>query len=199
MIGKLSGIVDEINSNYIILNVNGVGYLVYMFFISKLHIDQNISILIKTIVKEDSLDLYGFLAKEDYLFFNTLIQINGIGPKNAMNILDKLGANRLQAAISSNDANVFKQISGVGPKLAAKILLELKGKVILKSSKSAIFYEAIEILQQLGFDENLAEKFVSKILEDHKIKQNNQPDSNDSNEIALEDIVTFAIKMRNET
>lgn len=193
MIGKLSGIIDEIGNNYIILNVNNVGYLVYAISLHQLKLNDHISIKIKTIVKEDSFDLYGFFHQEDYLFFNTLIQINGIGPKMALNILDKLGATKLQTAINAGDQYIFKQISGVGPKIAAKILLELKGKVIIKLTKPTIFYEATAALQQIGFEDKEIEVLLNKIMYDHEqeVKINNNKN------LTLEDIVQKAIIARN--
>lgn len=127
MIGKLQGIVDHIGDGFIILMVSGVGYKVYTpeYMTAK----STISLWIETIVREDSIRLFGFSTSAAHDLFNQLTTVSGVGPKVAMAILGTLKPDVLISAIATGDAATIATAPGVGKKVAEKIIVELKSKV----------------------------------------------------------------------
>ncbi|MBQ9732027.1 MAG: Holliday junction branch migration protein RuvA [Alphaproteobacteria bacterium] len=132
MIAKLRGLVDVIGEDYIIIDVNGVGYLVSASAktLSKLVKGAEVSLLIETIVREDSISLFGFADAWEKEWFNTLTKVQGVGAKVCLAILSALSPVQLAQAISAQDKNSFTRANGVGPKLAARIITELKDKIV---------------------------------------------------------------------
>ena len=132
MISYLEGRVKYINQkNICVLTSSGVGYEVQMDKnqIDRLDIDQDIQLHIYTNVKEDVLDLYGFLERSEKIMFEQLTSISGIGPKSALQILTLSGAQVLYENVVKNNVAYLTQISGIGKKIAEKIVLELKDKL----------------------------------------------------------------------
>ncbi len=132
MISYLEGRVKYINQkNICVLTSSGVGYEVQMDKnqIDHLHVDQDIQLHIYTNVKEDALDLYGFLERSEKIMFEQLTSISGIGPKSALQILTLSGAQVLYENVVKNNVAYLTQISGIGKKIAEKIVLELKDKL----------------------------------------------------------------------
>lgn len=132
MISYLEGRVKYINQkNICVLTTSGVGYEVQIDKnqIDRLTIDQNIELHIYTNVKEDALDLYGFLQRSEKIMFEQLTSISGIGPKSALQILTLSGAQVLYENVVKNNVAYLTQISGIGKKIAEKIVLELKDKL----------------------------------------------------------------------
>ena len=132
MISYLEGRVKYINQkNICVLTSSGVGYEVQMDKnqIDKLELDQDIQLHIYTNVKEDALDLYGFIERSEKIMFEQLTSISGIGPKSAMQILTLSGAQVLYENVVKNNVAYLTQISGIGKKIAEKIVLELKDKL----------------------------------------------------------------------
>lgn len=127
MIGKLQGIVDYIGNDFIILMVSGVGYRVYTPEI--LTSGVNISLWIETIVREDSIRLFGFSTPATQNLFNMLTGVSGVGPKVAMAILRTIKTDTLMTAIATGDAKTIATAPGVGKKVAEKIIVELKSKI----------------------------------------------------------------------
>ena len=143
MIGKLQGLIDYVGDDYVIVMVGqfpssggvpatagGVGYKVFTPDASRLtpHASHLTTFWIETIVREDSIRLFGFesLAAQD--LFNKLTGVSGVGPKVAMNILGALRPETLMTAIATGDAKTITAAPGVGKKVAEKIIVELKGK-----------------------------------------------------------------------
>lgn len=132
MIAYLEGIVKDISINEVIILVNGVGYLIYCSnnTIDKLPaIGQSCEIYVKTIVREDCFDLYGFIDKDEKQLFNLLTNVNGVGNKTAMAMLGALNTNDLKRAIANADISVLSSCPGIGKKTAERIVLELKEKL----------------------------------------------------------------------
>ncbi|HEU4838138.1 MAG TPA: Holliday junction branch migration protein RuvA [Micavibrio sp.] len=131
MIGKLSGIIDGFGSDYILLDVGGVGYLVYC---SPRTLQQSgqagdpASFLIDTHVREDAINLYGFKDAFEQQWFRLLTSVQGVGAKVGMAILGACPPERLGFAIASGDKAAVQAADGVGPKLALRIVTELKDK-----------------------------------------------------------------------
>ncbi|AFB21198.1 Holliday junction branch migration protein RuvA [Rickettsia canadensis] len=199
MIGKLSGKADSQGDDYVIIDVNGVGYLVYASgkTLDKLVEGEFYKLFIETHVREEHIHLYGFLTLEEKNFFNLLQSVNGIGTRMALSILSNLTPADIQIAVNNEDKNIFKAISGVGAKLAERIVLELKGKVTKISSSSAIkdslniknitpvtSNEVMNALINLGFSRFEAQNAVQGI-----ITQNPK--------ISIDELIKTALKNRN--
>ncbi len=127
MIGKLQGIVDYIGDGFVILLVNGVGYKVYTA--EYLTHKSTIELWIETVVREDSIRLFGFTSLAGQNLFNMLTGVSGVGPKVALAILGTINSDMLMSAIATGDAKTIATAPGVGKKMAEKIIVELKGKV----------------------------------------------------------------------
>lgn len=132
MIGKLSGIIDTISSNFLILDVQGVGYMVYASNRTLSRIGQTgdaASLLIETQVREDAITLFGFADAGEKSWFNLLTSVQGVGAKAGLSILSACPPEQLSTVIMAQDKAALTQADGVGPKLATRILTELKDKV----------------------------------------------------------------------
>ena len=132
MIAKLKGIVDSIFEDNCIVDVNGVGYLVSASSktLGRLNKGAEVSLLIETVVREDSISLFGFYDAWEKEWFNTLTKVQGVGAKVCLSILSALSPSQLAQAVSAQDKNSFLRASGVGPKLAARLVTELKDKIV---------------------------------------------------------------------
>ncbi len=132
MIAKLRGLVDGIGEDSCIIDVHGVGYLVFASnkTLSKLARGAEVSLLIETVVREDSISLFGFYDAWEKEWFNTLTKVQGVGAKVCLAILSVLSPLQLAQAVSAQDKNSFTRANGVGPKLAARIVTELKDKIV---------------------------------------------------------------------
>lgn len=131
MISKLSGILDSVHENYLILDVQGVGYQVYASSSTLAQctgIGEPLSLLIDTHVREDYIHLFGFRSAAEQQWFRLLISVQGVGAKAAMNILTACPPDQIGFAIAAGDKAAIQRAEGVGPKLAARILTELKDK-----------------------------------------------------------------------
>jgi holliday junction DNA helicase RuvA len=131
MIAKLTGIIDSIGENFLILNVAGVGYQVFASARTLSRIGQagdGASLLIDTHVREDHIHLYGFADAHEQRWFRLLTSVQGVGAKVGMAILSACAPEQLTLAIAAQDKAIVTQADGVGPKLAVRILTELKDK-----------------------------------------------------------------------
>lgn len=127
MIGKLQGVVDYIGDGFVIIMAGPVGYKVYTPEI--LPAKEAISLWIETIVREDSIRLFGFTNLAAQNLFNMLTGVSGVGPKVALAILGTIKTDTLLSAIATGDAKTIATAPGVGKKVAEKIIVELKSKV----------------------------------------------------------------------
>ncbi|MDD5773022.1 MAG: Holliday junction branch migration protein RuvA [bacterium] len=174
MIAFLSGILDEKFLDRVFIDVQGVGYLVYIpaTVYNRLP-EKGAEIKIYTYfhVREDAHVLYGFLANEEVEFFKLLLKASGIGPKSALKILSSVSVYECQKAILQNDVQSLTNISGIGKKTAEKLIIELKDKIKNISfpeqgkeifSEDTAVNEAILALQALGYKLNQAKQAVLK-------------------------------------
>lgn len=154
MIAKLRGIVDTIGDEYCILDVNGVGYLVFASAktLSRLKIGDTANILVETVVREESISLYGFFSALEKEWFLTLTKVQGVGAKVCLSILSALSPNQLAQAIAAQDKASFTRANGVGPKLAARIVTELKDKIVTIPVAAAA--TTAELAKELDMDAN---------------------------------------------
>lgn len=165
MIAKLKGLVDSIGEDCLVIDVNGVGYLVFASAktLGSLNVGQAVSLLIETVVREDSITLYGFADALEKEWFNTLTKVQGVGSKVGLSILSVLSTSQLRQAVAAQDKSMFSLASGVGPKLAARIVTELKDKIVsvptMLISKDINETVAQEVNNEDGvknFEDNLA-------------------------------------------
>ncbi|MDE3015780.1 MAG: Holliday junction branch migration protein RuvA [Pseudomonadota bacterium] len=132
MIGKLCGRIDEISEDSVILDVLGVGYLVFCSsrtLAALPAVGEAAQLIIETHVREDHIHLYGFPDSVERGWFRLLATVQGVGNKTALAILSAYAPQQMAQAILARDAAAFRAISGIGPKLAERIVTELKDKV----------------------------------------------------------------------
>lgn len=132
MIAKLVGLIDSRGDDYVVLDVGGVGYLVFCSVrtLGRLPMaGQAIGLLIETQVREDAINLYGFHDAADRDWFRNLTSVQGVGAKVALSVLSVLSPEQILTAIAAQDKAALGRAPGVGPKLAARLLTELKDKV----------------------------------------------------------------------
>lgn len=174
MIRFLTGQIIDKEARSLVLQTNGVGYLVTTPETLTALPGQDLSLWIHTHVREDTLALYGFAGKEDLSFFELLITVNGIGPKMAMEIMNEPAA-VIQNAILSGNLPALTKISGVGKKLAERLVLELKGKVVpgdistlnVKTATTGLTDEdAVAALESLGYKRHHIQKVFGELNEE---------------------------------
>lgn len=185
MIGKLTGIVDELYSDSLVLSVGGVGYLIYSHLraLRQLSISSCTTFWIETYLRQDIIQLYGFLSNAEKSCFLLLTQVSGIGPRLALAILSTLAPCEIKFGIETNAKEIFKGIHGLGPKLIDRMFLELKSKISqldIDSSVTSDFAvddlthttvsmqnDAVAALVSLGVNKNDAQNRVSTTLKDY--------------------------------
>lgn len=132
MIAFVKGSLAEVELDRVIIDVGGVGYNVFVssYTISRLPLEGNeVKLYTHLNVKEDLMQLYGFLSKDELRIFKLLIGVNGIGPKGGLGILSHLTPDDLRFAVMSNDVKAISAAPGIGKKTAEKLILELKDKL----------------------------------------------------------------------
>lgn len=131
MIGKLSGVIDTVGEDFVILDVHGVGYVVQCSArtLAHLHIGDTVKLAIETQVREDSIRLYGFLTEAEHEWFRLLQTVQGIGAKVALAVQGALSPEDLATAIARQDKAEIGRAPGIGPRLASRLVAELKEKL----------------------------------------------------------------------
>lgn len=130
MIARLKGVVESIDGDSAVIDVNGVGYLVAASArtLRDLVVGGPATLLVETIVREDAIALYGFLATVERDWFRILTTVQGVGARVALSILSTLAPDEIARAIAAQDRATLSRPAGVGPKLAARLATELKDK-----------------------------------------------------------------------
>lgn len=177
MIRILCGTVQAFDGKEIILlTPSGVGYGVHPggALLAEATPDRDITILISTQVREDSITLYGFITREELLLFEKLITVSGIGPKVALQILSVPMESLLQA-LEEGDVAFLQRVNGIGKKGAQKLIMELQGKLVLDTptthTKSPQMQEAEQALKQLGYEGAPVREVLEKAPEDSTTEQ----------------------------
>ena len=169
MIAQLSGSVLRRKAGQLVIEVNGVGYLVsvtpevYQSSLSQ----STLSLHIAHIIREDSQTLYGFLTEEELDTFALLCSVSGVGPKSAMSVLAQLGVSGVAAAVSGTDDTMFRSVTGVGPKTAKLIVLSLTGKLVPDISLSTSTNAGLSVvtaLVGLGYQDKSARSAVENLV-----------------------------------
>jgi len=179
MISRLTGSIVHIDPKYVVLDVHGVGYKIsttvdIMMKLGKVNTETTIWTYLA--VRENALDLYGFMSISELNFFELLITISGIGPKTALGILNSASVETLQTAVQTADTSHLTKVSGIGKKVAEKIVMELADKVDRfthsEESKSAMKEaqkndnDALEALKSLGYSQIEAREALKEISKD---------------------------------
>lgn len=195
MIAFVNGILDMKLNNFVVIDVAGVGYKVFMSeaAIDKLgEVGEKVKIYTHHHVREDDISLYGFLTLEELNMFELLISVSGVGAKSALSILANIEPSVFALAVVSNDTSKLVKIPGVGAKSAARIVLELKDKLknqdLIDKKKDTVkkinineeeLEEAITALQVLGYNRKDIEKVFENI---------------DVSSLKLEEIIKLGLK-----
>lgn len=173
----IKGTLVQKGDNYLVVDANGVGYMIYTSLTSIADVGEtgrNVTMYTYLHVREDVMDLYGFATVEEKNMFMNLISVSGVGPKAALAILSVTTPAKFAVAVVTNDVKTITKASGVGPKMAQRVILELKDKLktedldidmdedigeIPSDNRS----EAISALIVLGCSPNDAQKAVKGI------------------------------------
>ena len=186
MYAYIKGSLEVKTRGYIVIDVNGIGYKIFMSetAISELgEIGQVVKVHTYLKVKEDEMSLYGFNTNEELRMFELLLSVSGIGAKSAINILSNITPSSFALAVITNDVAKIKALPGIGPKGAQRIVLELKDKLnkeqdieeVEKKAEKVIdtqkYNEAISALQVLGYSKKEIEKALQGINEELTVEE----------------------------
>ena len=195
MISYIKGKLEIKSKDYIVVDVGGIGYKIFMSetAINELEKGKEVKVFTYMRVREDDISLYGFLNNEELVTFELLISVGGVGAKSAITILSNITPSKFALAVITNDVNTLKKLPGIGAKTAARIILELKDKMKTEQSieeskneeiKEAIVLDnkandALEALCVLGYTRKDVEKVLSNI---------------DTNKLKVEEIIKQGLK-----
>lgn len=160
MIAFIEGTIKEVSEIGCTVMLNGIGYFVYIpqRVIETMKVGEKVELYTHQHVREDVLDLYGFKTQDDLEFFEQLLQVTGVGPRLALNILSQFPAEDVKRAIIHGDISLLTSLSGVGKKTAERIVLDLKESIAIVSEGSPVagggtkkVTSAIDALVALGY------------------------------------------------
>ena len=183
MYDYISGILKRKSENHCVVDAGGIGYRILVSQRSLSQMSEtgaNITVYTYLYLREDIMELYGFLSAEERSAFEMLISVSGVGPKAALSILSSLSESALAIAIVTNDAKSITKAQGVGPKLAQRIILELKDKIKSQDLKAkaddftpmgAVSDDAVEALVVLGYSRSEAERALSDVPRDTGVEE----------------------------
>lgn len=174
MIGFLQGIVFDVTTDHLILNVNGVGYEIMSttqtLSDAQVLMGQNLPLWIYSHVREDAFTLFGFLTKPEKDFFMQLLKVNGIGPKMALTAMSGAPISQIQSWIESGDAKSLSSLPKIGKKTAEQIVLTLQGKLVIIETKNKgavakpeTHRQIASALVNLGFKSNLVDQYIESV------------------------------------
>ncbi len=191
MINYLKGKLVEKTPTYVVIECQGVGYMVNisLYTYSKITDSELIKLETHLVVREDAHTLYGFYDKVERDIFKLLTSVSGIGPSTARTMLSSMTPQQVQEAIASNDVATIQSAKGIGAKTAQRVIIDLKDKILktftlsedLQISNNTIKDEALSALEVLGYNRRQSEKTVQKIILENT-------------EISLENIIKLALK-----
>lgn len=188
MFAYIKGSLEIKTRGYIVIDVNGVGYKIFMSetAIEKLgEIGESVKVHTYLKVREDDMSLYGFNTNEELRMFELLLQVSGIGAKSAIAILSNITPSQFAIAVITNDVSKIKSLPGIGPKTAQRIILELKDKIkseeaipenrtidnTKKEEDSEKITEATSALQVLGYSKKEIEKALQKVESELSVEE----------------------------
>ena len=170
MIGFLRGKVHYFTNDYVLIDVNNVGYRVNFFHPELLKKDEETLIYTYENIREDEQSLYGFLSLEEYDLFVKLISVKGLGPKIASGILACNSVADIVEAIENSDVSFMRRMPGVGAKTASQIILDLKGKLVANEEvkvDNVKMNDVTEALKSLGYKPSEIRPIVKELSKDN--------------------------------
>ena len=176
MITQISGRLIEKTPTYVVIECNGIGYMINISLQTfSLINDEACKLYTHLSVKEDSHTLYGFFNQNERHLFRNLISVSGVGPSTAQVILSTYNADEIISFISSADVAAIQHVKGIGAKTAQRIIIDLKDKVakglptsdILFQKDNTIKQESLSALLALGFAKKGAEQKIEKVLKEN--------------------------------
>lgn len=183
MIARLSGKLLETGDGFAVIDVGGVGYLVHLSTVTLASFPargEAVSLRIHTHVREDALDLYAFATEDEEAVFRALIDVKGVGPRAAVNILSGIEARELAQAVAGGDVVRLTKVPGVGKKTAERLVVELKDKLLAlaKAGGAAPVAADADALEQLraalvnlGYKPPQAESAVESLRDEAEGKE----------------------------
>ncbi|SEC54542.1 Holliday junction DNA helicase subunit RuvA [Tenacibaculum sp. MAR_2009_124] len=174
MITQIRGRLVEKNPTYVVIDCNGVGYLLHISLntYSLLPSDENIVLYTHLSIREDAHTLYGFINKVEREIFKLLVSVSGVGPSTARTMLSSMTSEEIQQAIASENVKLIQSVKGIGAKTAQRLIVDLKDKILKTFDLEEVSIvqnntnkeEALSALEVLGFVRKQAEKVVNNIL-----------------------------------
>jgi len=164
MIAALRGNVFKKRINSVLIDVNGIIYEVMVSLNSYSNLNGEVFVYVTEIIREDAYILYGFSDEYEKKMFDTLIKINGVGPKVAMAICSTFNPATFATIVQTKNISALKQVPGIGPKSASRILVELSDfSVDMEDETTLNVSEAITALEGLGFKKDSITKIIKDI------------------------------------
>jgi len=171
MIARLEGIIVHVADKFLIVDVSGVGYKLFVTTetLTSSLLGDHASFWVHTAVRENSIDLYGFKNTNEMSFFELLLDVSGIGPRSALSILAIAPIDTLKRAIATGDTGYLNKVSGIGKKTAEKIIIELRDKLQDYKNDSDTLQtlrdesDILEALKSLGYSQNEARDALKKV------------------------------------
>ncbi len=175
MYGYIRGEIVEIDSNYVIIDNNGIGYLVYVPNPYSYKLNKEYTIFIYTCVREEEFSLYGFKDRDQKELFLKLINVKGLGPKMAMPIIATGTIDAIADAIENENINYLKKFPKIGDKVAKQMILDLKGKLNTINTglfaKEDLSDELFEVLLGLGYKQADIKKVLNKVNANNSLEE----------------------------
>lgn len=173
MYAYIKGIIKIIESNYIVVEANNIGYLVYTPNPYSFKIDENVTIYTYQYVREDEISLYGFKSFEEKELFLKLIEVKGLGCKMALPMIALGSIDGISDAIERENVLYLKKFPKIGDKVARQIILDLKGKLVTikQQEEKKMNDELVEVLKALGYKQADINKILPMITEETIEKQ----------------------------
>ena len=191
MITHIRGRLAEKHPDHVVVECNGLGYLLTISLqtFSNIPDQENIYLLTHQVIREDAHILYGFYNKTEREIFKLLLSVSGVGPSTAITMLSSMDTTEIQEAIAHEDVSKIQSVKGIGLKTAQRVIVDLRDKILksyeiseeIQNPNNTIKIEALSALEVLGFNKKKVEKIIQVILQD-------------SPDISLEELIKKALK-----
>lgn len=177
MITQIRGRLVEKNPTEVVVDCNGVGYLLHISLntFAGLPSDENVVLYTHLSIREDAHTLFGFITKTEREVFKLLISVSGVGPSIARIMLSSMTSEEIQQAIASGNVDVIQSVKGIGAKTAQRVIVDLKDKIMKTYDMNEVSVhtnnthrdEALSALEVLGFNRKQSEKIVNNIVKEN--------------------------------
>ncbi|TCI84448.1 Holliday junction branch migration protein RuvA [Tenacibaculum sp. M341] len=176
MITQIKGRLVEKNPTFVVVDCNGLGYLLHISLTTyaALPSDENVLLYTHLSIREDAHTLYGFIDKVEREIFKLLISVSGVGPSIARTMLSSMSSEEIQQAIASENVKLIQSVKGIGAKTAQRVIIDLKEKILKAFNIDEVSVvesntnkeEALSALEVLGFVRKQADKVITNILKE---------------------------------